>query len=144
MLKLLPGLFAGVLIPGAVRDEIMARPPDDAMRRAFTECHWLRTVVLDPPLSSLATMQLGKGEAEVIECAIRQTEPHAILVDDRAGRRSAQALGLTVIGTLSVVASACKAGHLSSFDEAVDRLKFAGLYLSSDLVETIRKNMADK
>lgn len=144
MLKLLPELFPEVLIPGAVRDEIMAGPADDAMRRALTESNWLRTIVLDPPLSGLATMHLGKGEAEVIECAIRQAKPHAVLVDDRAGRRSAQALGLTVIGTLSVVAAACKVGHLSSFDEAADRLKFAGLYLSSALVETIRKNLENK
>ena len=119
----------------------MAGPTDDPMRRDIAACGWLRTVVLDPPLSSLATMQLGKGEAEVIECASRQPQPHSVLVDDRSGRRFAQALGLVVVGTLSVVASACKVGHLGSFDEAVNRLKSAGLYLSSDLVDAIRKNL---
>ena len=111
----------------------MGRPPDDLMRRAFPECGWLRTVVLDPLLSTLAAMQLGRREAEVIECASRQPEPHAVLVDDLAGRRSAQAMGLVVVGTLSVVASACKTGQLGSFDEAVERLRSAGLDMSPAL-----------
>jgi len=142
MLKILPGLFSQVLIPSAVRDEIMEGPSDDPMRRALPACGWLQIVVLDPPLSALATMQLGKGEAAVIECASRQLEPHAVLVDDRAGRRAAQAMGLVVVGTLSVVASACRTGQFGSFDDAVDRLASAGLYISDELVDAVRKSLA--
>ena len=137
LLDLLPKLFSELIIPQAVRDEIHSGPADDLMRLALPGCGWLRVVVLEPPLSPLAAMQLGRGEAEVIEYGRRQTDCTALL-DDRAGRRAAQALGLRVFGTLSVAAIATQQGHIESFDDAVRRLRAAGLYTSDSVVETVR------
>ena len=140
LLDLLPKLFSEVLIPQAVRDEIQSGPADDPMRLALPGCGWLRVAVLEPPLSPLAAMQLGRGEAEVIEYACRQTDCAALL-DDRAGRRAAQGLGLRVIGTLSVAAFASQQGHIASFDDAVQRLRSAGLYASDSVVEAVRRGL---
>jgi predicted nucleic acid-binding protein len=59
-------------------------------------------------------------------------------LDDRAGRRAAQALGLRVFGTLSLVALAAQQGHVASFDDAVAKLRSAGLYASDSVVEAVR------
>jgi predicted nucleic acid-binding protein len=85
LLETLPKLFSGVTIPQAVRDEIMAGPANDPMKRALPSCDWMRVVMLQPPLSPLAALQLGPGEAEAIEYARRQTDC-TVLLDDRAGR----------------------------------------------------------
>lgn len=140
LLDLLPKLFTEVALPQAVRDEIQSGPADDPMRVALPGCGWLRFVALEPPLSPLAAMQLGRGEAEVIECARRQTDC-AVLLDDRAGRRAAQALGLRVFGTLSLVALAAQQGHVASFDDAVAKLRSAGLYASDSVVEAVRRGL---
>jgi predicted nucleic acid-binding protein len=140
LLKILPKLFSEVVVPEAVRDEIMAGRDGDAMKQAWPTCDWLRVVVLTPPLSPLAAMQLGRGEAEAIEYARRQPD-RAILLDDRAGRRAAQALGLRVFGTLSVAAIASRQGHVNSFDEALEQIRGAGLYVSDSVVETVRRGL---
>lgn len=140
LLELLPKLFAQVMVPAAVLEEIMAGADEDAMKQALPGQGWLRAVVLEPPLSPLASMQLGRGEAEAIEYARRQTHC-AILLDDRAGRRTAQAFGLQVFGTLGVVAAASKQGHVDSFDDALDRLRRAGLFVADSVVEAVRRGL---
>ena len=140
LLELLPKLSPEVFVPRAVEQEIMAGPPDDPMRQAWRGCGWLKVVTLEPPLSPLAALQLGRGEAEVIEWAGRQRDC-AVLLDDRAGRRAARGLGLRVFGTLSLVAVAAQQGHVDSFDSAVGRLRAAGLYASDALVDEVRRGL---
>jgi predicted nucleic acid-binding protein len=96
--------------------------------------------VLDVPLSPLSALQLGHGETEVIEYA-RLHPGLAVLLDDRAARRVALGLGLTVHGTLSVVAMAAVKGHVESFPEAVKRLRAAGLYASDVAVEAAARRL---
>jgi predicted nucleic acid-binding protein len=140
LLDLLPKLFSEVVIPEAVRDEVRAGPVDDPARISLPGCGWMRIAVLEPPLSPLAAIQLGRGEAEVIECARRQTDG-AVLLDDRAGRRVAKALRLRVLGTLSLAALAAQLGHIVSFDDAVTRLRAVGLYASDSVVEAVRRGL---
>lgn len=138
LLRLLPLLFSEVLVPQAVRDEILQGPPEDPMRKALPGCGWLQPVVLDPPLSPLSAWQLGRGEVEVIEYA-RLHPGVAVLLDDRVARRAAASLGLRMHGTLSVVAMGAAQGHVGSFSEAVKELKTAGLYASDAVVEEVAK-----
>lgn len=140
LLDLLPRLFSEVLIPAAVRAEILAGPDSDPMKQSFTRCSWLRIVELDPPLSPLAGMQLGNGEAEAIELARRQGEA-SLLLDDRAARRAAQLLGFKVIGSLGVLAVAGQRGLIGSFDEGVRRIRTAGLFVSEEVVAAVRRNL---
>jgi predicted nucleic acid-binding protein len=136
LLRLLPALFSEVLVPEAVRDEIGRGPAGDPVRRLLPGCGWLHPVVLDPHLSPLAAFQLGRGETEVIEYA-RLHAGSAVLLDDRAARRTAAGLGLTVHGTLSVVAMGAVQGQVESFREAVRRLRAAGLYASDSVVAAV-------
>jgi predicted nucleic acid-binding protein len=136
LLEPLPKLFSEILVPQAVIEEINAGPPDDAACKVLPKCHWLKVVVLNPPLSPLSAWQLGKGEAEVIEYARLHPQTPAIL-DDRAARRAARSLGISLYGTLSIVAMYTTQGYIKSFREAVDQLRIAGLYLSDEIIEQV-------
>lgn len=140
LLELLPKIFTTVTISKAVHAEILAGPNDDPMKGAMSGARWLKIVALDPPLSPLAAIQLGIGEAEAIELARRMSS--TVLLDDRAGRRAARSLGLHVVGTLSVIALAIQGGHLRSFEDAVGRLRSVGLYLSDSVINAVRQNLA--
>ncbi len=143
LLRLMPLLFSEVIVPQAVREEILQGPPGDPMRQALPHCIWLRPVVLDPPLSPLSAWQLGRGEAEVIEYA-RLHPGGAALLDDRAARRAAASLGLKVHGSLSLVAMAAAQGRVGSFSEAANQLKAAGLYVSDALVQEAAKRLTGR
>ncbi len=140
LLRILPALFRQVLVPQAVVDEIGAGPTDDPMRLTLASCSWLLTVRLDPPLSPLITWQSGQGEAEVIEYA-RLNGNLPVLLDDRAVRRSAQALGLKVHGCVGLVGTAVKKGIIESFPSGVAQLRAAGLYASDAVVEAVAKGV---
>lgn len=140
LLWILPRLFSSVFLPQAVRAEIETGEVNDPMRNALGSCPWLAEVELVPPLSPLSQWQLGRGESEVIEYARLHANLVALL-DDRAARRAAEALGVKVRGTLSVVAMAARRGHIPSFDMAAKALKAAGLYLSDDLIRAVSQSL---
>lgn len=140
LLRILPALFSQVLVPQAVLDEIGAGPDDDPMRLTLPSCHWIVRVRLEPPVSPLVSWQSGQGEAEVIEYA-RLHGRLPVLVDDRAARRIAEALGLKVHGTVGLMATAVRKGILDSFSTAITQLRTAGLYVSDAVVDTVAKRL---
>ncbi|MBW1701936.1 MAG: hypothetical protein JRJ69_07605 [Deltaproteobacteria bacterium] len=142
-LELLPWQFSEVIVPQAVVDEILEGPLDDPMHRFIPKIEWLKHVQIDPPLSPLGSWQLGRGESEVIEYA-RLQRNCAVLMDDRAARRAAIAIGIEIYGTLSIIARAAVQGKVKSFHEAVETLKAAGLYLKRDVIETVQKGILEK
>ena len=142
LLDLLPRLFDMVCLPAAVEAEIMRGPTADPMRGRLVGTAWLRRVRLDPPLSPLAGWQLGAGEAEVIEFARLHPE-HGVVLDDRAARRAAFGLGLTVYGTLSVLALARRRELLPSFRSAAEAVSRAGLYVQPALINCIAAELGE-
>lgn len=101
-LDLLQRLYGEILMPPAVRSEIMA-----GGKRAIgiAEMHaawWLRVTPLqDPQRAELLLTDLDLGEAEVIALAQEQNADLVIL-DERLARRHARRLGLKLTGTLGV------------------------------------------
>ena len=135
-LDLLPKLVPSLVIPRAVVTEVLAGPAADAAAQFLRKPSWLTVVDLTPPLSPLAGWRLGVGESEVLEYARRQIGTTAIL-DDRAARRAAHALGISVTGTLGVVAAAVRRELLPSLAEAIDTLRTCGLYVDEQLVSRL-------
>lgn len=126
-----------VMIPSEVAGEIAcSKDVRDPARRWVT--HQTRLI---QPITTISPFimawDLGAGESAVI--ALTAMHPGAVAVlDDLAGRRCAQALGLPIIGTLGLVLKAKRTGMIPSASEALDAITAAGLYISPHHLETIR------
>lgn len=100
-------LYDSVIVPQAVFDEMQrAETPAEVRTWIADRPKWLEVRPAQAPVMAL---KLGVGECEAIALAL---ELHAdvLLLDDRKARREAQRLGLTVIGTLAVLATAARRG----------------------------------
>ncbi len=140
MLTIMPKLAKEILVPQAVLNEIRAGPENDPCRKAVDELPWLSVIKLEPPVSVAAAVQLGSGEAEVIEHT-RRNPDYTAVIDDKAARRAAKVLGVKLIGTLGLIALAVRIGLIPSFPDAVGRLRNAGFYVDETTVETITLKM---
>ena len=140
LLIALPDQFQRILCPQAVINEILAGPPEDVMREMLPRLSWLEIVQLDPPLSPLAVWRLGRGESEVIEYA-RLNPGTAALLDDRAARKVAAALGMPVYGTLSIIAKWVSLDPSRSFDDTISLVYRAGLHLDERTIEDVRNRL---
>lgn len=136
LIDVLRSLFDHVVITQAVVQEINAGGKEDPGAQAVAGTSWLEQVELDPKPSGLSVIYLGAGEAETIEWSLRYPEYHAIL-DDRAARRTAEALGVRCAGTLRLLFEAGQRGLIESFPKAVKRLKSAGLYCDQETINRL-------
>ena len=133
-LDLLQAVYGSVVVPGGVADEVLRGPGRDPAVVALQTELWLeRTPVGEIPLG-VAAWDLGAGEAEVLTWALGHPECEAVL-DDRAGRRCARALGIPYRGTLGVVLLAKKRGVIPAARPIIEALRRVGLYVSPELQE---------
>lgn len=124
--EILPSLFGRVLIPEAVRDELLrfdSAIPDYLHVQA----------IQDQPAAELLSHDLDRGEAEAIVLA---EECHAdyLLMDEKHGRTVAEARGLRIVGLLGVLVIAKKAGHTPSVGRLIAELESrAGFFVSNEV-----------
>lgn len=132
--ELLPRLFSRIVIPEAVWQEIVCGQTDEAARR-LPELPWLirEPVKVSPRVKA---WNLGQGESAVLSHALAHP-PLRVVIDDRDARRTAQALGIPILGTGGVLLLAKRRGLLPSVSIALDKLRGAGLWLSDDLIRMI-------
>jgi len=138
---LLPALFHEVWIPDEVRVEFerlsLHQPRFHDLRLPV----WALIQPAAPVSAALAAMaNLHAGETAALALAVNGHED-AVFMDESAGRRAAQRLGLPVIGVLGVLLQARRSGLLSAIKPVLQRLAAeAGFWLSPALVaEALRK-----
>lgn len=129
-LELLKALFEEVLVPPAVAAEVaprLALPP------------WIRERALQQPIArEVLRATLGPGESEAISLAL-ETHADRVIIDERAGRRVAEALGLRVAGVLGLLVLAKHRGLIPALRPQIDALVGAGFRADTDLVERVLK-----
>ena len=133
---LLPQLFGEVLIPPAVRVELLrshAALPD-----------WLRVeAVKNSAEATRLAQSVDAGEAEAIELA-KELQADRLLMDERKGRRLAAQEGVPVIGLLGVVLLARRNQLIPSARALLQRLdQEAGVYLTDSLREQALKAVGE-
>jgi uncharacterized protein len=133
---ILPELFDAVVIPAAVRNELLRNHPQLP--------EWLRVAaVKDPARVSQYSQLVDAGEAEAIELALELHADH-LLIDERKGRKLAVQEGLSVIGLLGVVLLARRKGLIPSARTLLQRLDDeAGMYLSPEIREAALKSVGE-
>jgi predicted nucleic acid-binding protein len=128
-LDLVPVVVGRVIIPSTVWAELVHPGTRADFVAAIRSAPWI-DVVDDPFLQDLG---LDPGETAAILLA-EQLRADALLIDERRGRTVATARGLSVIGTLGVVAGARRSGAVDRAAPIVAELRADGFWLSDELV----------
>lgn len=136
---LLRQLFGHIFIPPAVRAEVK----DEISLAALTAADWLTVqVVRDRLAVQLLQEELDIGESEALVLA-KELSADLVLIDERAARRKAQAVGLRVIGTLGVLLLGKQAGHIAAIKPLLDRLHERDFRMGTDLYERVLRDAGE-
>lgn len=125
----LPQLYGRVMIPPAVHDELRnTNAPDAVSAWAQDLPEWIEVKT-----SALITLnvELDAGEHAAISLAAAM-KADLVLLDERAGRRAAQDVGLSVTGTLGIVEAAARREHID-LAEVMTRLRRTNFRLAPTL-----------
>lgn len=134
VIHLLPLLCDELVVPAGVVAEVQQGRLADA-GRAWLAGEGGKYVRPAPPLHpALAAWNGGAGEAEVISWALAHSGFLAVL-DDRAARRLASLQGVPVLGSLRVIVKAKESGLVPTARPALEKLRDAGAYVSSELID---------
>ena len=126
--EILPDLCGEVIIPEAVRNELLRGhsilPP------------WIKVVAISNQSKALEYARIvDLGEAEAIELA-KELNADQLLMDERKGRKLAVREGVPVIGLIGVVLLARRRHLIPSAIALIDRLEQeAGIYLAKEIKE---------
>lgn len=139
--EVLGELFEVVLIPDAVRDELQAAESPEAVRAWLAAPPaWLR-ILPAPPSRENELVGLHEGERAAILLAEAQHIP-LVLLDERAGRATAERCGLRVTGTLGLLNVAGQRG-LVHVPSAVRRLRETTFRASNALYQWLLDQHAE-
>jgi uncharacterized protein len=131
LLNLLAQLFAEVMVPQAVFDEVVTEGSGHQGAADIATATWLRRQPLaDHMLAEGLVGRLGRGEAEAIALAMELEGKLPLLIDDRLGRKLAQERGLHVVGSAGILVRAKQLKLIPEVTPILDELLSLGLYLS--------------
>ena len=131
---LLHKLFGELHIPHAVTTELSfdgkSWPGADDVARS----PWIKThSVLDRHTVDALRLELDYGEAETITLAL-QLNADLVLIDEQAGRRAADHLGLAVMGVVGLLVRAKRVNLVPELRPLLEALRQqAGFYLSESI-----------
>jgi len=132
-LELLRRLYGEVLIPPAVRAEVLAGGPAAPGFVELQRAEWIRVTDLQDPRRADLLSDLDRGEAEVIALA-QELNATLVIIDERLARRHARRLGLQLTGTLGVLLKAKKHGLVPAVKPLLDQLQRGGFRLADFLI----------
>lgn len=124
-----------VVVPATVLDEVR----DPRLRNLPGWDHSLPPLRVDtdiPIPPDVWRYALDPGESMVLALALSYKaagEHVEVVLDERKGRRSARALGLTVIGTAGLLILGKQDGQVHEVKPLLDELERQGMYLGSQL-----------
>lgn len=137
-LDVLRSLFGEILIPDAVYKEVFAVEKKKAP--AFIKVVKLK----NREVFNTLFLQLGAGESEVIALALEK-KTDKVAIDDKLARRTAEKLGLKVIGTVGIVLLAKEKKLVPKVKGVLDAMmKKISFRLSDAVVEKTLKAAGEK
>lgn len=139
-LELLEGM-AKILVPAAVRAEILAGPGDDPARQAI-ESGWGAEVTVSTIPTEIVEWGLGAGETDVLAAAL-ENHGAIVVLDDAQARACASTLGLPVIGTIGAVLRAKTRGLLPAAGPVLRELLSAGLRIDAATLRDALKSVGE-
>lgn len=125
-LHLLKSLFGKIITTEMVANEFGDQLPEWIIIKNPTD---LKNIIL-------LEASLDKGEASAIALALEQ-EDCLLIIDELKGRRLAVQLGLTITGTLGIIAEAKRARHISSIKPMLKKIKATNFRISEQLEKAL-------
>ena len=141
-LSLLADISPKVIVPRSVMNEVEAGNGIDGAGSMARAASFIEVVPDMPTNPSVALWQLGPGETQVLSLAAAMPGVVAV-IDDLAARKCAKALGLGLLGTVSVLAIAKKRGLIPALAPVLHDLREGGMRLSPALVEQILRESGE-
>ena len=132
-LDLLPNLFSRIWITRSVEAECALGGPIPVPKLA--RLPWIETTP-DPVKPHPALWMLDAGEATTLTAALAEGAD-LVLIDERIGRNQAEFLGLSVRGSLGILAEAKRRALIPSFTDAASAMRSAGIHFHPNLVQKI-------
>jgi predicted nucleic acid-binding protein len=132
----LPELFPSVWVPSAVVLELREGQRKGHNVPTPSNYAWLKVVDPKHTPSEWLSLDLGKGELGAMALALENPD-RIVLLDDALARRTAQAAGLTVRGTLGILLDAKARGLTELVEPWLDKLEDAGLWFSNEVRKRI-------
>ena len=86
--------------------------------------------------------ELDLGEAESIVLAVEEKAEY-LIIDEYAGRKIADAMGVKIVGILGVLIQAKSKGIIPSVKDPVERLVEIGFRLNEQLIESVLKSLKE-
>ena len=133
-LVLLPQLTARIIVPPAVHAEVTAARPTAPGATEVGAQHWIEVKEPDPAVVAPLLILLGRGEAEAIALAERESSA-VLLVDDLRARKLAKRLGLRSMGTVALLGRAKQKGLISTLKPALDALLANHIFIRQELID---------
>ena len=139
-LELLPKLFGKVHVAESVIDE--CAEGGRILVPNLRSLDWVIHVA-DEKTSTLPILfELDRGEKQTIGLA-RKHGAAKVIIDERLGRRVAEYLGLSVTGTLGVLAKAKTTGLIPSFHEAAQAMRQQGIHYNAGLITRLAQHLGE-
>jgi predicted nucleic acid-binding protein len=142
-LRVLQPLYEQVIVPWEVSQEISAGGPDSYAVKEFDEAEWLLKMQSPTEIPALLRNSLDAGEASVIQLAVSEGV-RTVCIDETVGRRIARLSGLSVTGSLGILLRAQREGFEVSIQEAIERMRAKGIWLSERVAMFAVKQSTDE
>lgn len=139
-LEVLAGLPFEFLCPQQVRTEL---DEGEAAGHVAVTPEGVKVVSLAEPLSPVALAALDPGEAAVIQLAA-ELGISLVAIDEWKGRRAALAAGLSVTGSLGLLAKAKMLGLIPNLKPLLEKAAEEGIRYHPDLVRTILEAVGEE
>ena len=141
-LELLPRLFAKILVPPEVWDEVTVRGQGHPGAYEVSQVTWITIQAPDPQLVKPLSILVDAGEAQAIALA-QTTADCTILLDDARARKVAQRIGIKQIGTIGLLLRAKRRGLIEKIRPQIDGLVENGIYIRKELIDAVLKDAGE-
>jgi predicted nucleic acid-binding protein len=129
--EVLARLFDHVLVPFAVRDELLhPRAPQKVRNWILQSRPWLEITAVT---QAQPVHGLHKGETEALQLALER-KAAAVLMDDMDGRAAAGQLGLSPIFTVAILELAAERG-LIELPPTIAKLQGTNFFISQEVLD---------
>jgi hypothetical protein len=143
-LELIHRLSPEVLVPQAVFDEVVVRGVGLPGAAEVGAAVWIRVVT--PKRGDVVAALLGGGlhlgEAQAIAVAV-EFGADRLLIDERQGRLTAEAMGVAVVGSIGILIAAKVRGDLPALAPHLLALRASGLWLSDGLIARVLSSVGE-